>query len=80
MALALDPTNVNKGEVVWVDPQPLFDDQSARTIVFASEFIPPTGNDNSSGMLLAHIDDSQVYSYKITSEVIYNRLPQELIK
>jgi len=71
--------DINRGEVVWVDPQPLFDDPGARTIVFASDFILPAGSDNSSGTLLAHIDDSRVYSYEIMSEVIYGRLPKELV-
>lgn len=71
--------DANTGEVVWVDPQPLFDDLSARTIVFASEFIAPS-DDNSYGTLLAHIDDSRIYSYKITSKTIRNRLPTELLQ
>ena len=65
------------GTVPWVDPHPLFDDERARTIVFASDFIAPEDPESQPGVLLAHVDDSAVYAYRISQSIIYERIPNE---
>lgn len=60
------------GRIDWVSEEPLIRDKEAKTITFASQFIE-TGNGE--GMLYAHVDDSFVRAYAISSEGLRDLLP-----
>lgn len=61
-----------KGVIEWVSPQPLIRDSEARTITFASQFVP-TGDGE--GVLYAHVDDSFVRAYTLYTEGLRELLP-----
>jgi len=55
------------GKIDWVSPEPLIRDSEARTITFASQFVP---TENGKGILYAHVDDSFVRAYTLEAEKI----------
>jgi hypothetical protein len=61
------------GKIDWVSPEPLIIDSEARTITFASQFVP-TGDGE--GILYAHVDDSFVRAYTLKAEDIKTLLPK----
>jgi hypothetical protein len=61
------------GKIDWVSPEPLIIDSEARTITFASQFVP-TGEGE--GILYAHVDDSFVRAYTLKAEDLKNLLPK----
>jgi hypothetical protein len=58
--------------IPWIDPQPLFDDPSARNIIFVSDYelLP-----SQSVRLYAHLDDERIVAYELTRSEILGRLP-----
>ena len=61
-AVGLALFNPKTGELPWISPTPLIDDKEARTITFASDYLPINSKEI---ILYAHIDDSFVRAYKI---------------
>ncbi|MDB5238890.1 MAG: hypothetical protein JWO00_225 [Candidatus Parcubacteria bacterium] len=53
------------GKIDWVSPEPFIQDTEAKTITFASQFIETSKNE---GILYAHVDDSFVRTYTLTSQ------------
>ncbi|MFA6552062.1 MAG: hypothetical protein WCT19_01005 [Candidatus Paceibacterota bacterium] len=60
------------GKIDWVSPEPLIRDSEARTITFASQFVP---TENGKGILYAHVDDSFVRAYTLEADKIRILLP-----
>lgn len=56
-----------KGKIEWISPEPFIRDSEAKTITFASQFVP-TGKGK--GVLYAHVDDSFVRAYDLNAEGI----------
>jgi hypothetical protein len=50
------------GEIRWVSEMPVLEDEEAKTITFASQFIE---TESGMGILYAHVDDSFVRAYSI---------------
>ncbi len=65
------------GKIDWVSPEPFIQDSEAKTITFASQFVPQ-GKGN--GILYAHVDDSFVRAYTLRAGLIKPLLPIKLIK
>jgi hypothetical protein len=64
------------GVIEWVSPEPFIQDSEAKTITFASQFVPGEG----SGTLYAHVDDSFVRAYSLTPEDIRSRLREASVQ
>ncbi len=52
------------GKIDWVSPEPFIQDSEAKTITFASQFVE---TEKGEGILYAHVDDSFVRAYSITT-------------
>lgn len=65
------------GNVPWVDPQPLFDDPAARTILFVSDVLQEAAADDAT--LITHIDDTYVQHYQVSAELVKERVPREFL-
>lgn len=61
-----------RGRIEWVSPEPLIRDTEARTITFASQFVPGRAGQ---GILYAHVDDSFVRAYALFAEGMSELLP-----
>ncbi len=61
-----------RGKIDWVSPRPFIRDREARTITFASQFVP-TGP--GAGILYAHVDDSFVRAYTLSADLVKTLLP-----
>jgi hypothetical protein len=61
-----------RGEICWTSPMPIIQDEEARTITFASQFLE-TGLGE--GILYAHVDDSFVRAYLIHAASLKPLLP-----
>jgi hypothetical protein len=59
--------------IPWIDPQPLFDDSSARNIIFVSDFelVAP-----GAVRLYAHLDDERIVAYDLAGATLNSRLTQ----
>lgn len=53
------------GVIDWVSPSPMIQDDEAKSITFASAFVQINSEQ---GVIYAHVDDSFIRSYKVTSE------------
>ena len=60
------------GKIEWVSPKPFIQDSEAKTITFASQFVPTGAG---SGILYAHVDDSFIRAYMLNAESIKSLLP-----
>ncbi len=60
------------GKIEWVTPEPFIEDSEARTITFASHFVPTGAGE---GILYAHVDDSFVRAYTLNAKAIKSLLP-----
>ncbi len=60
------------GKIDWVSQEPFIRDSQAKTITFASQFVP---TQKYAGILYAHIDDSFVRAYTIDAEKVKLLLP-----
>ncbi|MBI2449816.1 hypothetical protein HYV49_05995 [Candidatus Pacearchaeota archaeon] len=67
--------NPQTGEIPWISPEPLIDDPDARTITFASDFLQL---DDENGILYAHVDDSFVRAYEISTDGLNKFLKKHL--
>ncbi len=54
-----------EGRIDWISPEPLIFDLEARSITFASQFLI---DKNNQGIVYAHVDDSFVRAYQITTQ------------
>jgi hypothetical protein len=63
------------GKIEWVSPKPFIQDSEAKTITFASQFVPTKLGE---GILYAHIDDSFIRAYTLEAELIRPLLPDLL--
>jgi hypothetical protein len=61
-----------KGVIEWISPDPLIIDSQALTITFASHFVETKPGE---GIVYAHVDDSFVRAYTLTSTNISKLLP-----
>ncbi len=59
-------------KIDWVSPEPFIRDSEARTITFASQFVPQGGG---KGILYAHVDDSFVRAYTLDAAQMRALLP-----
>ncbi|HVN26108.1 MAG TPA: hypothetical protein VMT99_00435 [Candidatus Paceibacterota bacterium] len=60
------------GGIEWVSEQPLIRDSEARTITFASQFVPGRKGE---GTLYAHVDDSFVRAYALDAAALRPLIP-----
>lgn len=61
-----------KGKVNWISKKPLIVDSEANNITFASQFIQISKEE---GILYAHVDDSFVRAYTLSSSVLKTLIP-----
>jgi len=61
-----------RGKIDWISPWPLIQDQQAKTITFASQFIETASG---RGILYAHVDDSFVRAYDLDADALKSLLP-----
>lgn len=61
------------GKIEWVSPEPYIRDSEAKTITFASQFVPTSSGE---GILYAHVDDSFVRAYSLSASEINKLLPE----
>ncbi|MBU6390344.1 hypothetical protein KGQ31_02240 [Patescibacteria group bacterium] len=61
-----------QGKIDWVIPEPFIRDSEARTITFASQFVPLGAG---RGILYAHVDDSFVRAYELNADDLRPLLP-----
>lgn len=71
-AVGLFIYDYENGCIDWVSPEPFLIDPQAKTVTFASQFVP-TGPDQ--GILYAHVDDSYVNAYQLTAADLKKLLP-----
>lgn len=64
--------NYEVGKIEWLSTEPFIRDSEARTITFASQFVP---TENGAGILYAHVDDSFVRAYSLSADKIKKLLP-----
>ena len=60
------------GVIDWVSPEPFIEDSAARTITFASQFVPTKKGE---GILYAHVDDFFVRAYTLNAKAMKSLLP-----
>lgn len=61
-------------KIDWVSSEPFIRDSEARTITFASQFVP---QEKGRGILYAHVDDSFVRAYTLDAAVMKSLLPSQ---
>ncbi len=64
------------GQIVWVSPLPFIIDSEATTITFASQFVQTKPG---KAILYAHVDDSFVRAYKLSSESLKKLIPLQAL-